>query len=492
MRNLPVHWHEGLFVRPHHFQAADRYWTEYIHTSEMWDHPYHYGVRVLEFSKEALANYQFDVQRLQARMRDGTLVSLDLGQEPDRLDLKQPIRELQKALADLSEAFETQPIVRIYLGVPKLQMGRNNVQGTDGQQAGIARYTEATVPMQDESEGGNDQDIQLRQLNARLLLSTEDLSGFELLPIAQVRRASEGDATPQLDRDFIPPVLTTEAWPGLSRDIVRAIYDIIGQKIEVLTAQMSNRGVGLETHDPGDSARVMMLSRLNEAHATLSVLAFTPGMHPFVVYMELCRIAGQLAIFSADRRSQEIPPYDHEDLARIFKQIRIQIEQSINSVRDYEFQQRFLTGVGLGMQATLEPRWFNSDWHWFIGVRMSDISPAECRELLSPGQLDWKFGSSNQVEMLFKNRMPGVELIPLDRPIRALPARSDWIYYEISKGDGVAWRDVQNTQTLAVRLKDSLILNLDRLQGEKTLVVSSRGRRVTLQFALFAVPNSSS
>lgn len=123
---------------------------------------------------------------------------------------------------------------------------------------------------------------------------------------------------------------------------------------------------------------------------------------------------------------------------------------------------------------------------------MGDISPAECRELLSPGQLDWKFGSSNQVEMLFKNRMPGIELIPLDRPIRALPARSDWIYYEISKGDGVAWREVQNTQTLAVRLKDSLILNLDRLQGEKTLVVSSRGRRVTLQFALFAVPNSSS
>jgi type VI secretion system protein ImpJ len=53
----------------------------------------------------------------------------------------------------------------------------------------------------------------------------------------------------------------------------------------------------------------------------------------------------------------------------------------------------------------------------------------------------------------------------------------------------VAWRDVQNTQTLALRLKDSLIMNLDKLQGEKTLVVTSRGRRVTLQFALFAVPN---
>lgn len=489
MRNLPVHWHEGLFVRPHHFQAADRYWTEYIHTSQQWDHPYHYGLRVLEFSKEALANHQFEVQRLQARMRDGTLVSLESGQEPDRLDLKEPIRELQKAFADLSDAFEAQPVVRVFLGIPKLQMGRANVQGEDGDHNGVARYSETNVSLQDESEGGNDQDIQLRRLNVRLVLSTQDLSGYELLPIAQIRRASEGEAAAQVDRDYIPPLLHTDAWPGLSRDIVRAIYDIIGQKMEVLTEQLLNRGVGIETHDPGDSARILMLSKLNEAHATLSVLAFTPGIHPLTVYTELCRIAGQLAIFSPERRTTEIPPYDHEDLARIFKLIRIQIEQLIHSVRDYEFQQRYFVGVGLGMQATLEPRWFNSDWQWFIGVRMGDISPQECRELLSPGQLDWKFGSSNQVEMLFKNRMPGLELLPVDRPIRALPARPDWIYYEVSRRDGPAWRDVQATQSLALRLKDSLILNQDRLQGEKTIVVSARGRRATLQFALFAVPN---
>src|SRR5688572_28048231 len=28
MKNLPVHWSEGMFLRPHHFQAADRHWAE--------------------------------------------------------------------------------------------------------------------------------------------------------------------------------------------------------------------------------------------------------------------------------------------------------------------------------------------------------------------------------------------------------------------------------------------------------------------------------
>src|SRR5262245_34951337 len=28
MQNAPVNWYEGLFLRPHDFQAADRYWAE--------------------------------------------------------------------------------------------------------------------------------------------------------------------------------------------------------------------------------------------------------------------------------------------------------------------------------------------------------------------------------------------------------------------------------------------------------------------------------
>jgi type VI secretion system protein ImpJ len=231
-----------------------------------------------------------------------------------------------------------------------------------------------------------------------------------------------------------------------------------------------------------------MLSQLNAAYGVLSVLVFTPGIHPLVAYTELCRIAAQLAIFTPQRRTAGFAPYDHEDLGGIFRQVQLQIELCINSVRDYEFQQRYFVGVGLGLQVTLEPQWFHADWQWFIGVRKGDLTTQEIRDLLSPGQLDWKFGSSRQVEMLFQHRAEGLQLTPLDRPIRALPARQDWIYYECPRNDTPAWRDVQQTQTLALRLKDSLILNLDRLQGETQLVVSARGKRIPLQFALFAVP----
>jgi type VI secretion system protein ImpJ len=269
---------------------------------------------------------------------------------------------------------------------------------------------------------------------------------------------------------------------------VRAIYDIIGQKIEVLSQQIANRGIGLEGRDPGDIDRVMMLAQLNAAYSTLAVLAFAQGVHPFVAYTELCRIVGQLSIFAPERRATDIPAYDHDDLAGIFLHVRQRIERLINTVRDYEFEQRYFIGVGMGMQVTLEPKWFNSDWQWFIGVNKGELSEQECRELLSPGQLDWKFGSSRQVEFLFTHRAAGLQLLLVDRNIRALPSRRDWVYFEVDRKDSAAWRDVQETQTLAMRLKDALIVNRDRLQGERQLVVSLRGKRIALQFALFAVP----
>ena len=60
----------------------------------------------------------------------------------------------------------------------------------------------------------------------------------------------------------------------------------------------------------------------------------------------------------------------------------------------------------------------------------------------------------------------------------------------MDRKESPAWRDVHETQTLAMRLRDTLIVNRDRLQGERKLVVALRGKRAELQFALFAVPTS--
>ena len=210
MRNLPVHWREGLFLRPHHFQAADRYWSELVQTSQQWDQPYGYGLESFEFSPEALANGHLGVRTIRARMRDGTLVSLGAGQEPDRLSLKQGLVDGARANADLGRAFETESVIRVFLAVPKLKLGQSNVAsgGSRNGDATAARFHGIRNVIQDEDAGGNDQEVELRQLNVELRLSTQDLSGYEVLPIAQIKRAGDSQAVPRLDVEYVPPVLS--------------------------------------------------------------------------------------------------------------------------------------------------------------------------------------------------------------------------------------------------------------------------------------------
>jgi type VI secretion system protein ImpJ len=367
-------------------------------------------------------------------------------------------------------------------------MGIQNVSRDSSSEQ--SRYIEVPQSLQDESSGGNDQEIELRRLNVRVLVSTDDLAGYDVLPIAQVRRSGEGKAVPQLDPDFVPPLISLEAWPTFKNRQVRTVFDLIGQKIEVLSEQISSRGVGLDSRHPGDLDRIMLLAQLNAAYAALHVISFTPGTHPHQAFLELCRIVGQLSLFSADRKLTDLPIYDHENLGPIFAELRARISSLIELVRDYEYEQRYFEGVGLGMQVALDSKWFNADWDWYIGVRKGDLTDQECRDLLSAGQLDWKLGSARQVEILFRNRAQGLEIRPLQHNVRSLPGDPQWLYYEIPRNDHPAWRDVQETETLAMRLKDSLIFNRDRLQGQRQLIVSAGGKQTPLEFALFAVPKN--
>ncbi len=472
MRHLPVHWYEGLFLRPHHFQAADRHWQETLFSSSCWDHPHYWGVYDWEYSRDALASGQLEIRSLRVRMRDGTLVDCGDGNPLDRVDL--------------SRAFAHESVVTAYVAVPRLHLGEKNV-GTNGELPGTTRFRETRQLLQDDADGGNDQEVSFRKLDVQIRLSTDELSGFETLPLARFRRSGESSAAPELETEYIPPALTLRAWGPLG-ELYRDICDIIGRKRDVLAAQVAGSGLGFDLSAPADVGRVLMFVTLNQLLGGLSVYASCRLAHPFQAYTELCRAAGALSAFDTDRLGETLPAYDHDDLGTVFRELRSRIEGCIRSVQDHPYHQRYFQGVGLGMQVSLDPEWFHSDWQWLIGVRKGDLSDSELHELLSPGKLDWKLGSARQVELLFTQRLPGLKLRPVTHKLPALPSQRDWMYLEVPQDDGPAWRDVQDSQTLAIRFKDSLILNRDRLQGERRLLIQDEGGRIPLEMALFAVP----
>jgi type VI secretion system protein ImpJ len=474
MRSQPVHWYEGMFLRPQHFQASDRYWHYSLATAVQWQSLYSYGLRAFRLQREALGANFFQLNGGQAVLRDGTLIELD------GLDLR----------ISLKDAFQRQAEVTVMLAVSKLVLGRPNT-GPVG--ASATRLTVDAIPVTDENTGGSESEIEFRRLAVRLLLSTDNSEGYETLPIARIKRAAGDESTPELDEEYFPPLLASDAWEDLSQGVLRAIFDLVGQKVDVLAQRATSRGLSFHSQEPGELDDLWMLAQLNQVLATLHSMTFAVGLHPYWVYQELCRIVGALSIFDPTRRlDPQLPAYDHDDLGRVFWWLKRKIGELIGSTKKLEYEQRFFVGVERGMQVSLDPKWLHTNWTWFVGVHGENVPTDICRELLRPGVLDWKMGSNQQVELLFKHRMPDVKADnELRTPPRALPSQRGWIYFEVRR-EGPAWKDVLATQTLAMRFNTSVIANLDKLTGQRKLEVIHHEKRAILEFALFAVPAANS
>ena len=256
MRSQPVHWYEGMFLKPQHFQASDRYWHHCLANVMQWQSLYAYGLHSFRLQREALGANFFQLNGCQAVMRDGTLVDLDG-------------RELR---ISLKEVFQKQSEVTILLAASKLILGRANT-GKPGEAA--TRLVVNPLPISDENTGGGETEIDFRQLDVRLLLSTDNTEGYETLPIARVRRAAGEESLPEIDQEYFPPLVTTEAWEDLSQGVVRAIYDLVGQKVDVLSQRATTRGLAFHSQEPGELDDLWMLSQLNQVLATLHSMTAT-------------------------------------------------------------------------------------------------------------------------------------------------------------------------------------------------------------------------
>jgi type VI secretion system protein ImpJ len=471
MSDPAVNWHEGMFLRPHHFQAATRHWHDQLRQSGRWDVHYNWGLRTLDFDADALKNYRFVVHRLEARLRDGTLVRVPQDGALAPFDLR----------ADL----ERRSPVEVLLAVPAVQLGRANV-GPDADGARYRAYTPRDgIP--DENTGQNARPVQLRQLNLRLITGGQDPAGYEVLPVARVERSAQAEAVPQVQEVYIPPVLACDAWEPLRRGILGQVYNRIGKLVKQRAQQVRSRRITFDSNSPGDRRIFETLRVLNEAAAHLGVLAGADGVHPLPAYLELCRLVGRLAIFGADPEVPDLPAYDHDDLGGCFYAVKRYIDDLLSKDFDLGYEERPFVGEGLRMRVRMEPAWLAPAWQMFVGVE-SPLPAGEVVPLLTQ-RLNMKIGSADHVDDIFQRGLRGLVFTANPKPPRALPESRTLTYFQISRDTSPdEWQHVQNTLALAIRLNERLVAG--NIQDQKVVTIRAEGQTTTLQFTLYVVPQA--
>jgi type VI secretion system protein ImpJ len=473
MSESAVNWHEGMFLRPQHFQAAERYWRGQVHQSSQWDVHYNWGLRAVEIDPDALRNYRVVVPRLQARLRDGTLIRVpDDGALPP-LDLREPLGRLSP--------------VEVRLAVPVVQLGRVNVGGA-GDDGVRFRIDSPRDGIFDENTGQNPRPVQLRRLNLRLLASTQDPAGYEVLPICRVERSAQAEAVPQLHEVYIPPLLACDAWEPLNQGILQQVYHRIGKLVKQRAQQVRSRRITFDSQSPGDRQIFEGLRVLNEASAYLGIMAQASGVHPLPAYLELCRLVGRLAVFGADPEPPELPAYDHDDLGHCFYTVKRYIDDLLTrGTFELGYEERPFIGSGLRMKVEMKPEWLAPAWQMYVGVE-SPLATAECVQLLT-GRLNMKLGSFDRVDEIYQRGLRGLVFAYNPRPPRALPESRTLTYFQINRESSPdEWANVQGTLALALRLNEKLVAG--NIEGQKVVTIRTEGQTTSMQFTLYVVPQA--
>lgn len=473
---------------PHHMQQEDRCQTERLALSHRWNVHHNWGLRRIEWDPEAFQSGRLEVTRLQARMRDGTLIDV-----PGEGRL--PTLELAEILANRER-------VTVYVALAQLhETGANSAapsappadaEGSQNSQTVKTRYLMEKFQIADENDGADLQTLDFRILNLQLMLDSEDLAGYEVLEIGRFEKSPTAEGAPRVDVNYIPPVLACDAWKPLVDEILQMLYHHLSSRMENLATKAVTRGITFETKNPGDNKLLGRLAVLNEASCVLNTIAFAEGIHPFTAYLELCRIVGQLAIFTGDRRAPKLPAYDHDDLGGCFYAVKRHLEWDEDAAA---YEERAFIGEELRMQVAIEAKWLEPAWQMFVGVR-SPLPQAEVIDLLTtPGQLDMKIGSANRVDHMFTRGIPSLEFTHALTPPRVLPTMADLTYFQVNRDSRQSeWEKVKESLTLAVRVnhKRFEVGPAGNINGMRVLALHQHGHQpaTTMQFSLFVVAGS--
>lgn len=464
-----VHWHEGMFLRQHHFLTEHRQLVRLLQLDQKWALHHNWGLRSLTLSHDALSNFRFSVSALKARLGDGTLIEVpEDGPLPD---------------LDLKPALESSPKVTVHLAIPVLKSNQPNV-ASEGP-ADQMRYYVITQQLEDENLGVNPQPIPIRRLNLKLLLSTQDRKGYQTIPIARIEKVGPVAPTPQLDPTYFPPVLACDAWHDLKVGVLEAVYHGVGRKIEKLATQAVNGKLRLESTEPDVILIFAQLRVLNEAYATLTNLAFLDGVHPLDAYQELCRLVGSLAIFKEElRRPPEIPRYDHDDLWGCFNKVREYLDELLSIVPEPSYHKLPFVGHGPQMQVRLEQAWLNQKAPLYIGVT-SPLGDEKCVEQIQ--NVDMKVGSPDRIDPSFTAGGGTLTFDHVSNPPKVLPR--GMTYFQINRRlQPREWDYVEASKRLAIRFNEYLVDgDIDHKEEVKLKKMEDDAEGIPFEFTLYVL-----
>jgi len=432
---MNIHWHEGLFLQPHHFQRMQRSFHEQLHAQQKLVSPYPYGVIEARLASDALADYRLHFDYLRVLMPSGQEVRV-----PDNAAL--PDLHLKPVLAGSPGG------ATIFLGLPIWQAKRANALELGPVADTRAKLLYRAMPEEifDENTGTNPMSVLIRRLNARLLHEQDDLTDLEVVPVARVMLgAGESVGQPRLDPEYIAPSLFLQSSARLY-EMIRNLVDQVQASHKELLGQINRNNLAIETLHGQQFEQVLRLRTLSRFAARLSPLIRASGnVTPFAWYLEMRELLGELQALKLGQDSFDAPEYQHDQLYYSFKVLSDKIRAILSSAVASAFTKVEFVKDASAYAARLTEEQFTKPVDFLLAIKTAQ-DYSSVRQLVQDGNR-FKFMPKSVKDKAFF----GVRLSEEKFPPHFLPNQPGLHYFRIMrKESGRMWERVQSEREIGI------------------------------------------
>jgi len=422
-----VVWSEGMFLNPQHFQQQERYIERYINGKCDAYGAYGWGASEFEIDQQLLKLGKLSVINAKGVFPDGTPFSVpDLNDPPPVIDLPENLHD-----------------VLVYLAVPVRRPGAVDVLKEEDSQ-GLARYYASEMQIRDVTEEGSENlAVDIAKLRLKLLLETDDLSGYTCISVLKISETRE-DKDIILDDQYIPSCLDINVSARLS-GFMTELVGLLRHRAESIAGRLADARRG----GTAEIADYMMLQLINRIEPYANHLSRIQGLHPIDMYAETLQMVGELSTFvTKDKRPPDFTPYLHDNLTGTFAPIISLLRECLSMVYEQTAVSLPLEEKKYGIRVCeITDRSMLASGLYVLAVR-ADVNEEVIRTRF-PAQV--KIGPVERIRQLVNAAMPGIQLKTLPVAPRQIPFRSGFNYFELEKNSSF-WKELQTSGGFALHV----------------------------------------
>ena len=433
MNKNRVVWHEGLFLRPQHLQQQERFNQHWLESRSQGMRSYNWGLTHLEVDEQLLKLGKVAITRAQGVFADGTPFDIPAN-TPAPLPFEVP-KDIKNCI--------------LYLAVPLVQSNALLMEEKDAKKKQLTRYQIKDIQGSDLHTGKREgeADVQVGELNTRLLPATDKLNAYSIIPITRIVE-SDKDNVVKLDNAFIPAVMHCNAATQLT-DFITEVQGLLKHRGDALANRLAAPG----SSGVSEITDFLLLQLVNNYEPLLKHLVATKGIFPEELFRILIKLAGELATFTREeRRPVEFKDYIHDQQQVSFEFVMHEIRLALSTVIEQK-------AIGLEIKEHKYGIWVSVikdktllDSSVFVLAVKADAASEKIRSKF-PKQST--ISSVESIRELVNSHIPGIELTPLAVAPRQIPYHSGFSYFEFNKQHEF-WKKLSTSGGLAVHVGTKL------------------------------------